>query len=125
MVVENVVSFALAEAIGVPPGERPDVVQVRAKLVRDLLMGGAEPVTSEADGDGWRFGVVIRPHDTLNKVAVDCERQYFVALWRQARGDFGKMAEILLGSAEHARKVQLRFNQLGLKVRDLRDAASA
>jgi DNA-binding NtrC family response regulator len=124
MVIENAVSFALAEAVGVPPGERPDVVQVRAKLVNDLLAGGAELAPSEAEGDGWRFGVVIRPNDTLNKVAVDCERQYFVTLWRQSRGDFGKMAEILLGSAEHARKVQLRFNQLGLKVRELREAAS-
>ncbi|MEZ4241293.1 MAG: sigma 54-interacting transcriptional regulator [Myxococcota bacterium] len=122
MVVENAVSFALAEAVGVPPGERPDVVQVRAKLVRDLLLGGQTRDDSE---EGWPFGVVIRPHDTLNKVAVDCERQYFFALWRHTRGDFGKMAQVLLGSEEHARKVQLRFNQLGLKVRDLRDAEAS
>jgi hypothetical protein len=32
------------------------------------------------------------------------------------------MAEVLLGSSEHARKIQLRFNQLGLKVRDLKES---
>jgi two-component system nitrogen regulation response regulator GlnG len=123
MVVENSVTFALSELASVPPGERPDVVQVRPKLVRDLLLseGGPAPRGSTAAGDGWRHTVAVQPHDTLNKVAVDVERQYFVALWREARGDFARMAEVLLGSPEHARKVQLRFNQLGLKVRDLKE----
>lgn len=120
MVIENAVSFALAEGIGVPSGERPDVVQVRPKLVHDLLHAGVE-APPQPDGDGWRSSIVLRPNDTLNKVAVDAEKQYFVALWRESRGDFGRMAEVLLGSAEHARKVQLRFNQLGLKVRALKE----
>lgn len=114
MVVENAVLFALAEMAAVR-GERADLVQVRPKLVADLLRGQPEEVE-----DGWRTTVRIRPADTLNKVAVECERQYFVQLWEEAQGDFGAMAERLLGSAEHARKVQLRFNQLGLKVRELK-----
>lgn len=121
MVVENAVSFALSELAGVPRGERPDVVQVRPKLVHDLLHAGPDAPVA-ADGDGWRFTVVVKPHDTLNRVAVECEKQYFTALWRESRGDFGRMSEILLGSGEHARKIQLRFNQLGLKVRDLRES---
>jgi hypothetical protein len=28
---------------------------------------------------------------------------------------------VLMGGEEHARKVQLRFNQLGLKVRELKE----
>lgn len=123
MVAENAVLFALAELAGVPSGERPDVVQVRPKLVRDLLP--PEPVAeapADGGGEGWRQAVVVRPDDTLNKVAVDVERQYFTALWRAKHGDFGRMAEVLLGSSEHARKVQLRFNQLGLKVRELKES---
>jgi hypothetical protein len=30
------------------------------------------------------------------------------------------MAGVLTGSEEHARRVQLRFNQLGLRVRELK-----
>ena len=33
MVAENAVLFALSELTGVPPGERPDVVQIRPKLI--------------------------------------------------------------------------------------------
>jgi DNA-binding NtrC family response regulator len=125
MVAENAVLFALAEQVGLPPGDRPDVVQVRPKLVRDLLHADVGPAVPGGDGDGggWGMRVVLRPHDTLNKVAVDCERQYFVALWRAYGGDFSRMAEVLLGDSAGARKVQLRFNQLGLKVRDLKERA--
>ncbi len=121
MVAENAVLFALSELTGVPAGERPDVVQVRPKLVRDMLAADPTGASSGASGDGWRFTVAIQPQDTLNRVAVECERQYFEALWLEHQGDFGKMAAILLGDTEHARKVQLRFNQLGLKVRDLKE----
>lgn len=126
MVVENAVSFAIAELSGVPAGERPDVIQIRPKLVYDLLhasaLGEPDPrAPSDPSGPGWRFVALVRPDETLNKVAVEIERQYFVALWREMRGDFARMAEVLLGDVEHARKVQLRFNQLGLKVRDLRE----
>jgi len=50
------------------------------------------------------------------------ERQLYEHLFRQTGGDFVAMAEALLeGDPEkNARKVQLRFNQLGLKVRNLR-----
>jgi hypothetical protein len=44
-----------------------------------------------------------------------------VALWRTHGGDFARMAEVLLGDSAGARKVQLRFNQLGLKVRELKE----
>ena len=70
------------------------------------------------DGAVW---VQIEPAAGLNAVAVDVERQYFTRLYLQERGDFAAMAQVLLGDADAARKVQLRFNQLGLKVRDLRE----
>jgi two-component system nitrogen regulation response regulator GlnG len=56
----------------------------------------------------------------LNKVAADVERQYFTQLYLQHDGDFRNMARVLMGDPDCARKVQLRFNQLGLKVRELK-----
>ena len=119
MTVENAVLFALSEVLGVPGGDRPDLIQVRPKTMRDLLRSA--PVREEEDADdGLSVRVRIEPADTLNRVSQSCERQYFRWLYLRERGDFGRMAELLLGDAEHARKVQLRFNQLGLKVRDLK-----
>ncbi|HHO52898.1 MAG TPA: sigma-54-dependent Fis family transcriptional regulator [Deltaproteobacteria bacterium] len=118
MVAENAVLFALSELSGVPPGQRPDVVQVRAKLVRDML--SADPTSAQLEGDAWHHTIAVRPQETLNRVAVECERQYFEALWLEHEGSFAEMAALLLGDEGHARKVQLRFNQLGLKVRELK-----
>ena len=121
MVAENAVLFALAELTEVRGGDRADVIQVRPKLVRDLLRAGALGADSDADGDGWTIPVTIEAHDTLNKVAQSCERQYFERLYVEKGGDFGAMAEVLLGDASVGRKVQLRLNQLGLKVRELKE----
>ena len=127
MTIENALTLSLAEAL--EAGERPgasggearaDVIQVRPKLVRDLLMA---TTLEEDDPDeaGISVDVRVRPHDGLNKVAQDIERQYFTRLYMSCQGDFAAMATMLLGTAEDARKVQLRFNQLGLKVRDLKE----
>lgn len=125
MVVENAIALALAESIFAGPRlaaeseARVDVVQVRPKLVRDQLrsvvLGG------EADGEaGTKMSIRLRPQTGLNKVAQDVERQYFTQLYLEHNGDFAALASLLLGDADAARKVQLRFNQLGLKVRDLK-----
>lgn len=126
MTVENAITFSLAEAItagrrpGQGPGsERGDVVQIRPKLVRDLLLA-VRMSDEEGDASGWQTEVRVRAHEGLNKVAQDVERQYFTQLYLREKGDFGAMANILLGDPEGARKVQLRFNQLGLKVRELK-----
>ena len=120
MTAENAVLFALSEMAQVQGGDRTDVIQVRPKLIRDLLR--AAPVeTDDGGGEGWPVTVRVLPHDTLNKVAQECERQYFTQLYLRERGDFAAMARVLLGDEEDARRVQLRFNQLGLKVRDLKE----
>ncbi len=123
MTIENAVTFSLAESAssGASPGGRgrDDVVQLRPKLVRDLLLASVGGEVEE--GQGWSVELKVRPHDGLNKVAQDVERQYFTRLYLQEKGDFAGMARVLLGDTEGARKVQLRFNQLGLKVRELRD----
>ncbi len=117
MTVENALTFTLAELAAVAPGRRPDVIQVRPKLVHELLtaVGGGSPGPG-----GWTVSVRIRPFDSLNQLSQSVERQYFLELFKRERGDFSAMARVLLGDAALARKVQLRFNQLGLKVRELR-----
>jgi two-component system nitrogen regulation response regulator GlnG len=117
MVVENALTFTFAELVALPGGGRGDVVQVRPKLVRDLLR--AVRVEKPGEADGWTCEVKIRANPTLNHLAQDVERQYFIRLWEQEEGDFGAMARVLMGDEASARKVQLRFNQLGLKVREL------
>ena len=125
MTVENAITLIVAEAITAgravrtgPAADRPDVLQLRPKLVRDLLL--AVSGTEELDESGWGLEVRIRPNEGLNKVAQDVERQYFTRLYLQERGDFAAMAAVLLGDPDGGRKVQLRFNQLGLKVRELK-----
>ena len=125
MTIENAITLTLAEAVTAgravrsgPAADRPDVVQIRPKLVRDLLRAVSGP--EEVDASGMGVEVRVRAHEGLNKVAQDVERQYFTRLYLQERGDFSAMAKILLGDPESGRKVQLRFNQLGLKVRELK-----
>ena len=118
MTVENALVFAMSEMLLVRGGERADIIQIRPKLVRDLLDNldlGVESTRADS------IVVSIEPEASLNKVAVSCEKQYFVQLYIRERGDFGAMARQLLGDEAHARKVQLRFNQLGLRVRELRE----
>lgn len=124
MAVENAVTLTLAESIEAGRSEgssRADVVQVRPKLVRDLLLAGRVADDEEETDEGWKVEVRVRAHDTLNKIAQDVERQYFTRLYLQEKGDFTTMARLLLGDVDGARKIQLRFNQLGLKVRELKD----
>jgi DNA-binding NtrC family response regulator len=122
MVVENAVALALAEAVsaGQKGSERADVVQVRTKILRDQLRA-VMTLDPGAKDEGARVEVALRVQSGLNKVAQDVERQYFTELYLRHRGDFSALASVLLGDAEASRKVQLRFNQLGLKVRDLKD----
>lgn len=124
MTIENALTLSIAEALGAggrmgDKDTRPDVLQIRPKLVRDLLLATALAEDTD-DAAGAMVELRVRPNESLNKVAQDVERQYFTRLYIESSGDFGTMAEALLGDADHARKVQLRFNQLGLKVRDLK-----
>ncbi|MCB9758824.1 MAG: sigma 54-interacting transcriptional regulator [Alphaproteobacteria bacterium] len=119
MTVENALVFTFAELVQLKGVERPDVVQLRPKLIRDLLRTtrGQHP---GAPADGWSLEVSVRPSDSLNAVSQDVERQYFTALYLVNQGDFSAMAKVLMGDPDNARKIQLRFNQLGLKVRELK-----
>jgi DNA-binding NtrC family response regulator len=128
MVMRNIVTFTLVAAVdAVRAGLKltSPRLQVDTGLVGQLLAGSAALAQREGAAEGARAleddEVVIRlePGESLNAVANAAERQYMLELFKRYRGDFGAMAERLLGDASKGRAVRLRFNQLGLKVREL------
>ena len=58
--------------------------------------------------------------DSLNAVSCAVERQYLEALYRDSGGDLGQMGLWLLDNDGAGRKIQLRMNQLGIKLRSLK-----
>lgn len=128
MLVYNLVTFTLVEAVdalraGTALSSRR--LQVDPGLVGELLAGslGLHGSTTPAAGEPLdppdTMKVVVRPNESLNAVATEVERQYFLRLFKESGHDFARMADRLLGDAEKARAVRLRFNQLGLKVREI------
>jgi two-component system nitrogen regulation response regulator GlnG len=75
----------------------------------------------EVDADGMhRMSVKLAPAESLNAVSCAVERQYLELLYEKYGGDLGRMAQVLLGESTAGRKVQLRMNQLGIKLRKLK-----
>lgn len=143
MVLSNMLTLTLVELVDhvdlVEPDDpglasRPDVVPVPARTVHDLLRpmraareGGAA-VTPLGVEPGTKAAVVeisLDVQESLNAVSCDVERQYLQALYERAGGDLGRVAEVLLGDAGSGRKVQLRMNQLGIKLRALKKRREA
>ncbi|HEX2677389.1 MAG TPA: sigma 54-interacting transcriptional regulator [Polyangiales bacterium] len=132
MVVHNFVAFTLVaacDALESGVALRSPRLQVDTGLVGQLLADSGhsepQPVSHGEPGEpgndrGQR--IAVRAGDSLNAVAQDVERQYLLGLFRDTAGDFSRMAHLLLGDASRARAVRLRFNQLGLKIRELRQA---
>jgi len=138
MMLSNLVALTLVELVDraeqvepETPGEasRPDVVPILPRTVRDLLRPMESPATAAANDtpvvalaeDGaHRVAVEVRAGDSLNAVSCAVERQYLERLFEKYGGDLGRMAEVLLDDASAGRKVQLRMNQLGIKLRKLK-----
>ena len=126
MVVHHLVSFTLVAAMdamrdGVPV--RAPRLQVDPGWVGELLAasGSGAPADDAVDGDDLRrMRVEVHAGPSLHAVQTDVERQVLTALFERTRGDFARMADLLLGDPTKARAVRLRFNQIGLKVRELR-----
>jgi DNA-binding NtrC family response regulator len=138
MVLSNLVTFTLVELVDhveqVEPegGEleaRPDVIVIQPRTIRDLLRpfaeigGGAnETEVNESlseDGDGLRMSLRLGPAESLNAVSCEVERQYLERLYIHFGGDLSRVATFLLADVDGGRKIQLRMNQLGLKLREL------
>jgi DNA-binding NtrC family response regulator len=121
-----------------PPPRKPGtldparVIPLPARLVRELIAAITTPARmpfSEAPNTYPRDAEIpssnpthalrVRPGDTAHAVAADLERQLYERLYAETNGDFAAMARTLLtgDATKNARRVRLRFNQLGLRVR--------
>jgi len=116
LVLSSAAVFALADALaalGETQAPKPGaaVVPIAARLVRDLLA----PAGPRKGG----FQFTVTPQQTLHAHARSLEKQLYERLFAEHDGDFGRMADQLLGRHTPAdiRRVQLRFNQLGLRAR--------
>jgi DNA-binding NtrC family response regulator len=127
-VIQNIVTFTLIGAVdAIRDGLtiRTSRLQVDPGLIGELLAGSAilsenpeERDAPDADTPGT-ICIEVKSGATLNAVSSDVERQYFLALYQRFGGDFDEMAAFLLGDSGKGRAIRLRFNQLGLKVREI------
>ena len=122
--VTNAVVFALTDALEAAEqgraasGDAARIVPVPARLVRELLHDTHAPSRRKSHATDAR-SLTLRAADGLHEVARGLEVQLYEQLYAESDGDFARMANSLLGrdDAASARKVRLRFNQLGLRVR--------
>ena len=127
MLIGTAAIFALTDAMRAaqekraPSADAARTIPIPARLVRELLDASwAAPAERAAGASGWT--PELGPKPSLREVSRDLERQLYARLFRETGGDFEAMARRLLDGdgALNARRVRLRFNQLGLRARDLR-----
>lgn len=142
MLLSNLVTLTLVELVdgvdSVEPEDpaqasRPEVIPILPRTVRDLVrpmettlsvdgsLGDLADGRSVTECEGqYRIVVCLTPEESLNAVSCAVERQYLQSLFEFLGGDLGRIAEVLLGDAQAGRKIQLRMNQLGIKLRKLK-----
>ena len=126
LVWTNAITFQLAEQIAAGRVGTSAVValdgQLLSELIRGSSLGSDQGTAATPEGEPERVVIRIDPGATLNEVSRTIERQYFKELYIRGGERFDYMARRLLaGSPEkNARRVQLRFNNLGLSTRALR-----
>jgi len=110
--------------------ERAPAVLVLGDALIDRLLGkpgaqptGPGPAISGAAGDR-RVEIALKPGGTFAEISADVERQYLMALFHAHGGDLDRMAAELFGAGGTRRKVHLRMNQLGLRLRHLRGVSA-
>jgi DNA-binding NtrC family response regulator len=114
---EMAVTDSLAAAVYAGAGASLDRsgrarIALDARLLFDLLAGAraSEPAAE-------RFAVERPRASSVAGFRRELERTTLRALFREAGGDFERMAELMTGSRKEARAVRLRFNKLGLSAR--------
>ena len=113
---------------------RPDVIPILPRIVRELMRSmdvsrdqpddDAVPVRVLEDG-GHLMGITLVAGESLNAVSCAVERQYLELLFEKYEGDLARIAGVLLSDPMAGRKVQLRMNQLGIKLRSLKQRERA
>ncbi len=134
LVAQSALVFTLAQALDAEssseraPQRAPAVLTLSDGLLEQLLEGqlvsgprahAGRPVRAR-QGAGRAVEVLLAPAKSFADLSAEVERQYLRALFEAHQGDLGAMAAELLGPGAPARKVHLRLNQLGLKVKELR-----
>jgi DNA-binding NtrC family response regulator len=111
--------FAVSDALAAAGTGRADptttgMLPISAKLIRELL---ASSGTRPLPRDG-RILISVEPAPSLHALSRHIEAQVFTQVYQESAGDFEAVARrLLLGqAAANARRVRLRFNQLGLRV---------
>ncbi|MFL5399087.1 MAG: sigma-54-dependent transcriptional regulator [Myxococcales bacterium] len=111
------------------PRERAPAVLSIPDAVVESLLGNAEPrspprpLAAAVTELGRRVEVTLKSgHSSFADISADVERQYLVALFEAMEGDLDRMAAELFGDGASRRRVHLRMNQLGLRLRELRGA---
>ena len=123
----NALVFALTQHLDVAArgatARAPAVLAIPEALVDRLLGAPRAPLKTArpARGNGGRrVEVEVAPLATFAEISADVERQYLRAIFYACDGDLEKMSVELFGAGATARRVHLRLNQLGLKLRELR-----
>ena len=88
---------------------------VEARPVFDLLAGALA-----AEGPAARLALDAPRASSVAAFRRSVEREAFRTLYRESGGSFERMSERMTGSVRHARAARLRFNRLGLSVREER-----
>lgn len=103
-------------------GQRAPALLDLADDMVDTLLGGSRllPARQPAEGRGRKMEIELPCAPSFARISAEVERQYLRAMFLRCRGDLERMARELLGSQGSARKLHLRLNQVGLKLRELR-----
>jgi two-component system nitrogen regulation response regulator GlnG len=126
----NVLVHALTRLLDVPAGRSsqaatqraPAVLAVPDTLVAKLVGGSVRIAEARPAGDrGRRLEIELPSGGTFARISGEVERQYLKALFVRSKGDLERMGIELLGKPGMSRKVHLRLNQIGLKLRELRE----
>ena len=125
----NALVFSLATHRGNAHAGR-GIVTVGEAVVDELLENVPAPpapfppAVAGAPGER-RIEVAVRAGRTFAEISADVERQYLTALFHAHGGNLDRIAVELFGPGANRRKVHLRMNQLGLRVRGLRGELSS
>jgi DNA-binding NtrC family response regulator len=128
LLVANACLLSLSDALTAAEAGRAAAGEARTvpvpeRLVDELLAGSWLPQRRGEAGAGEQGAADVlaglEPRDQPRDVARDLEKRLYERLYAETGGDFEAMAQRLLRGdpRENARRVQLRFNQLGLRVR--------
>lgn len=103
----------------------PDALwdQLLGKLSAPPVKLARAPAASEPAEGARRVEISLKPGQSFADISADVERQYLMALFTALDGDLDRMAVELFGPGANRRKVHLRMNQLGLRLRVLRGSA--